>query len=279
MKNLLSLSVRIAEGFLSKEESILSLEELSTLTQDAGYDAICMRASQLGVQSSIEALENGVKTIKKSRLPITMVTGNFDIVYNNEQGPKCLQDITPFLDLAESFATPLVRIAIKTEDDIIATQRAADEAAERNITLVHQCHTLSLFETIDSCESTAKKINRPNFGIIYEPANLEICGQPYTGEAFDRLRPWIKNVYLQNQRLTPKGAVTLDTWCRGPVSFDLIPVHSEEGIQFESVFSELQRIGYEGPITVHQSAQPGEGPLETAKRSAIFLRSLMNERS
>ncbi len=276
MNNPLSLSVRIAEGFLSKEESILNLDELTVLTRQAGYDAICMRASQLGVHSSIVDLTTGIKTIEASRLPVTMVTGNFDIVYNNDCGPDCLQHITPFLDLAERLNAPLVRVAIKTDDDIKATQRAADEAAERNLSLVHQCHTLSLFETVDACESTVKKINRPNFGIIYEPANLEICNQPYTGEVFDRLAPWIKNVYLQNQRLTPNGAVTLDTWCRGPVSFDLIPVHSEHGIRFESVFSELQRIGYEGPITVHQSAQPGEGPLETAKRSATFLRTIMH---
>ena len=127
-------------------------------------------------------------------LPVTMVTGNFDIVYNNENGPDALRNITPFLDLAGWLKAPLIRVALKAEADIPEAQRAADEAMERGITLVHQCHTLSLFETIESCETTAKRINRSNFGIIFEPANLEICGQPYMGEAVDRLRPWIKNV-------------------------------------------------------------------------------------
>jgi len=277
MNNPLSLSVRIAEGFLSKEEAVLNLDEVINLAQKSGYDAICIRASQLGIQTPRELLEQGAAKIRKQGLPITMVTGDFDIVYNNDKGPHCLRNITPFLDLANTLGSPLIRVAIKTEDDISAVQKAADEAMERNITLVHQCHTLSLFETIDSCEETAKRINRPNFGIIYEPANLEICGQEYTGAVFDRLRPWIKNVYLQNQRINPTGAVTLDTWCRGPATFDLLPIHALGGIRFEAVFSELQRIEYQGPITVHQSAQAGEGPAQTATKTAEYLHTIMSE--
>lgn len=277
MKNPLSLSVRIAEGFLSKEESILNLDGVINLAKKSGYDAICIRASQLGVHTPRELLEQGAAKIRKQGLPVTMVTGDFDIVYNNEKGPDCLQNITPFLDLANMLNSPLIRVAIKSEDDISAAQKAADEAMERNITLVHQCHTMSLFETIDSCEKTAKRIDRPNFGIIYEPANLEICDQEYTGDAFNRLRPWIKNVYLQNQRINPAGAVTLDTWCRGPVTFDLLPIHATEGIRFESVLSELQRIEYQGPITAHQSALPEEGPIQTATKTAEYLHSIMSE--
>lgn len=276
MKNPLSLSVRIAEGFLSKEEAVLDLDEVIELAKNSGYDAICIRASQLGVQTPKELLEQGAAKIRQQGLPVTMITGDFDIVYNNEKGPNCLRKITPFLDLATTLGSPLVRVAIKTEDDIRAVQNAADEAVERDITLVHQCHTLSLFETIDSCEKTAKRINRPNFGIIYEPANLEICNQDYTGDVFDRLRPWIKNVYLQNQRINPTGAVTLDTWFRGPITFDLLPIHALGGIRFDAIFSELQRIEYQGPITVHQSAQPEEGPVQTATKTAKYLRSIMS---
>ncbi len=277
MKNPLSLSVRIAEGFLSKEEAVLDLNQVIALAGEAAYDALCMRASQIGIQSSPEAVSNAAQKIQESKIPVSMVTGDFDIVYNNDNGPSCLNKITPFLDLAQTLKAPMIRVALKTEDDIRQAQRAADEAAERQITLVHQCHTLSLFETIDSCEQTAARINRPNFGIIYEPANLEICGQDYIGKVFDRLRPWIKNVYLQNQRLKDSGSVTLDTWCRGPVSFDLLPIHSTEGIDFPAVIHELRRIEYTGPITLHQSAQPGEQPLETARRSAEYLRSIMED--
>ncbi|MCA9110343.1 MAG: sugar phosphate isomerase/epimerase [Planctomycetaceae bacterium] len=272
----LSLSVRIAEEFLSKEHARIPLEELAVLAKQAGYDALCMRASQVGVQSTPEAQREAERIIREQGLSVTMVTGDFDVVYNNDNGPACLRNIGPFLDLARTLEAPLIRVALKTEDDIPFAQQAADQAADVGIQLVHQCHTLSLFETVEAIEQTLKKIDRPNFGLIYEPANLEICGQDYGLETLERLAPWIVNVYLQNQILKPDGDVTLNTWCRGPVSFDLIPIHEPGGIDFPHVFQGLRSIGYDGPVTAHQSGIPNEPPERTAAATAQFLKGLMH---
>jgi sugar phosphate isomerase/epimerase len=271
----LSLSVRIAEEFLSKEKARLSLDELADLAVEAGYDALCMRASQIGIQTPPEVRERGAKVIREHGLFVTMVTGDFPVVYNNDQGPDCLRNIGPYLELAQALHAPMIRVALKKEDDIAAARDAADQAAEDGITLVHQCHTLSLFETVDGIERTLTAIDRPNFGLIYEPANLEICGQDYGLATIRRLSPWIVNVYLQNQVLKPDGQVTLNTWHRGPVNFDLIPIHAGRGIDFDSIFDSLATISYDGPVTAHQSGQPTEPTIETARQTARFLRSLM----
>ncbi len=272
----LSLSVRIAEEFLSKEHARFQLNELAGLAKRAGYDALCMRASQVGIQSPEADQQRAAETIRGHGLAVTMVTGNFDIVYNNDDGPKCLCDIGPFLKLAKALGAPLIRVALKSADDIQFAQQAADKASELGVTLVHQCHTLSLFETIEGIERTLRQIDRPNFGLIYEPANLEICGQDYGPEVIRRLAPWIVNVYLQNQILNPDGQVTLETWCRGPVSFDLIPIHKSGGIDFPLVFDGLRSIGYAGPVTAHQSGLETEPPEQTAAATAEFLRGVMH---
>jgi sugar phosphate isomerase/epimerase len=272
----LSVSCRIAEGFLSKEESIMSLGELCDLAVEAGYEAICMRASQIGVHSSADAIAEAREAIRSRNLGVTMISGDFDIVYNNERGPRCLSNMTPYFDLAEQFEAPMIRVCIKTEKDIAAACRAADQAAERGITLVHQCHVQSLFETVNEIESWLKRIDRPNFGLIFEAANLEECRQNYGPATIARLAPWIRNVYLQNQRLTPDGAITLETWTHGPVSFDVIGIHEPGGIDFALVFDGLRQVGYDGIVTVHQSApQDGSSPIAAAARTAEFLRQLM----
>ena len=268
----LSLSVRIAEGFLSKEEAILSLDAVAKIAKAAGYDALCMRASQVGVHSSNEQVHDALQVLQANNLGVSMLTGDFDVVYNNDRGPDCLRDITPYLQLAQQLDAPLIRVALKNEEDIAWAQRAADEASAVGIKLVHQCHTLSLFETVDSIEQTLAKIDRPNFGLIYEPANLEICGQPYGMETIAKLAPWIFNVYLQNQVLRPGGHVTLNTWCRGPVDFDLIRIHEPDGVDFATVLAGLKEIGYDGTVTVHQSAPDGESPSDSAHATAEFLR-------
>ncbi|MEE2947856.1 MAG: sugar phosphate isomerase/epimerase [Verrucomicrobiota bacterium] len=271
----LSLSVRIAEEFHSKEEASMPLGDLARLAKRCGYGALCMRASQVGVQSHSEAIEAAVGCLAENGLDVSMVTGDFDTVYNNDNGPSALQNITPYLDLAKRLGAPRIRVALKQESDIAHAQRAADEAAERGIQLVHQCHTMSLFETVDNIEQTLNAIDRPNFGLVYEPANLEICGQDYGPATIERLAKWVFNVYLQNQLLKPDGAVTLPTWCAGDVSFDLISVHAPGGVDFGHVLAGLKAIDYDGTLTVHQSAQPGETPESSAAGTADFLRALI----
>src|SRR6185503_2486384 len=126
----LSLSVRVAESFHSKEKASMGLEELSALAARSGYSALCMRASQVGVHSAKPAAENAAAIIQKQQLRVTMVTGDFDIVYNNDTAPNCLRRIGPYLELARAFGAPLLRVALKTEQDIAWAQRAADQAAE-----------------------------------------------------------------------------------------------------------------------------------------------------
>lgn len=271
----LSLSCRIAEGFLKKDEASMSLKELADLAVAAGYDAVCMRSSQIGIHSSTEQIQRAREILDQRDLTVSMISGDFDIVYNNERGPLCLRNVAPYLDLADALGAPLIRVCLKTAEDIEAAQRASDEAVDRGLNLVHQCHALSLFETVDQIEATLQKIDRPNFGLIYEAANLEECRQDYGPATIRRLAPWIRNVYVQNQKLNPDGAITLDTWSHGPISFDIIQIDEAGGIDFASVFSGLREIGCDGLVTVHQSAPAVDTitPLQSAARTAEFLRS------
>lgn len=272
----LSLSCRIAEGFLSKEEALMPLGNLCDMAIRAGFEAICMRPSQLSIHSSREEVAIAAKTIRSRGLGVTMISGDVDIVYNNDRGPNCLSNITPHLDLADALGAPLIRVCIKTTDDIQAARNAADEAAERGLALVHQCHVQSLFETVDQIEQRLMEIDRPNFGLIFEAANLEECRQDYGPATIERLAPWIRNVYLQNQRLAPDGSVTLDTWTNGPISFDIIDLPDARGIDFQTVFAGLQQTGYEGVVTVHQSAPTDQSSVfESVMCTTKFLRNLM----
>ncbi|MEZ6132716.1 MAG: sugar phosphate isomerase/epimerase [Planctomycetaceae bacterium] len=272
----LSVSCRIAEGFFSKEEACLSFPELADLAVAAGYDSICMRASQIGVKSTVKQVWDARRILDDRGLGVSMISGDFDIVYNNDQGPQCLRRIGPYLHLAEALGAPMVRVCIKGPQDMVYAQAAAEAAASLGLMLVHQCHVQSLFETLDGIVQRLQEIDHAGFGLIFEAANLEQCGQDYGRAAIQRLAPWIRNVYVQNQRMNPSGAITLNTWSRGPVSFDLCEIHDSGGIRFAEIFEGLKSIGYDGPITVHQSAPQDAGlkPLTAATQTAQFLKAL-----
>jgi sugar phosphate isomerase/epimerase len=274
----LSLSVRIAEA-PCKTRLTHPIETLVDLAVAHGYQAICLRASAAGVQSSRDELQRVGEAIRKGGLPVSMVTADFDVPLNNEKGPQSLRNIGPSLDVAEAVGCDLIRVCLKSEDDIPFAQRAADEAAERKLRLAHQCHTTTIFERVEQCVEVLETIGRENFGLIYEPANLMLCGQPYDEGALRILQPYLMNVYLQNHRLDPEGPVELETWTLGKRRFHHLPIWESGGVDFDSVMEGLKAINYSGHVTVHQAYGEIMGPEEAASQSARYLKSFLTQPS
>ena len=61
----LSLSVRVAEKFHAKREASMALEGLADLALEHGYKAVCMRASQLGVHTSLEEVAQQQRQLRE----------------------------------------------------------------------------------------------------------------------------------------------------------------------------------------------------------------------
>ncbi len=271
----LSLSVRVAEAFDRKDRVTMTEEQIIGLAKAHGYEAICMRASLAGVQSPPEQIRQLKRKLDAAGLKVSMVTGDIDVPSNNERGPDLLRRITPYLDLAQAFGADLIRVAMKKEEDIAWAQRAADEARERRIRLAHQSHCASLFETVEGSLRVLRAVGRPNFGLIYEPANWMIAGEDYGRRTIERLASYLFNVYVQNHRLTPQGKAAVETWKRGKVPLDHIGLWESGGVNFEEVFAGLSAVGYAGYVTVHQ-AFAGVMPVEEAvRRSAEFLKRMI----
>jgi sugar phosphate isomerase/epimerase len=270
----MSLSVRVAEAFDNKEKSTKTIEELIALAKSNGYEALCMRASQAGTHTVPERVSEIAGKIKAAGLKVSMITGDFAVPSNNAQGPQCLREIGPYLDLAEKFGASLIRVCMKKDEDIEWARRASDEAKERKIRLAHQSHCASLFETVDGAERVLKAVGRPNFGLIYEPANWLISGQPYGKATVVRLKPYIFNFYIQNHRLNPAGKASVETWVKGKVPLDHIGVWEKGGVDAVDVFAGLRAIGYHGYITVHQAFGDVMPVEEAVRRSYQYLKPL-----
>lgn len=270
----LSLSVRVAESFNDKRKTTMTIDELIAMAKKFGYDAICMRASQAGTHSPAERIAEIRQKADAAGLAISMVTGDFAVPSNNDEGPMLLRNITPYLDLAESFGSNLIRVCMKKDEDIAFAQKSADEARERGIRLAHQSHCASLFETVDGSLRVLQQVDRPNFGIIYEPANWLISGEDYGRQTIARLKPYLFNAYIQNHRLTPDGTAKVETWKKGPVPLDHIGVWEAGGVNVEEMFAGLYEVGYHGYVTVHQAFGDVMPVEEAVRRSYEYLKPL-----
>ncbi len=268
----LSLSVRIAEAFDNKERSTIPFGAMLAMAGRYGYQAMCMRASVAGIHTPVEVVRDLRAQLDRAKLQCSMVTGDFAVPQNTDYGPDGLRYIKPYLDLASEFHAPLIRICMKREEDIYWARRASDEAAERGIRLAHQSHTNSPFESPENALKFLKAIGRPNFGIIYEPANWFVAGQEYGPATIERMRPHLFNVYVQNHRLNPKGASNLVTWGKGLVGVDHIGIWEKGGVDFDAVMTKFQQIGYDGFVTVHQAFAGIMPADEAVRRSAEYLK-------
>ena len=266
----LSLSTRVAESPGQKEIALVGLPDLVRMARSAGYHAICMRASQVGIQHS--PADQTAARQQVGDLAVSMVTGDFDIPVNNDRAQMALRNITPHLDLAENLGSDLIRIGMKAATDIEWARRAADEAAEREIRLVHQLHTCTLFETVEMSLDVLQEVDRPNFGVVYEPANLLVCGEDYGKATLEAIRPWLMNVYLQNMHPHDGGRQVIETWINGPVRFDLLPFGHPKGIDYGPILGLLSEIGYDGYVTVHHNVADGLDIEEGVRSFAEYLR-------
>ncbi|MDA1015080.1 MAG: TIM barrel protein [Planctomycetota bacterium] len=266
----LSLSVRIAEA-ACKTKLNVPFQELLGLAKELGYSAVCMRASAGGIESSVTQLHDMRRAVEDAGLYVSMVTADADVPLNNDDGPNSLRNIEPSLYVAKILGSDLIRVCLKQESDIEHARRAADIAAEHGIRLAHQCHTTTLFEQVDRSLEVLDRIGRENFGLIYEPANLMLCGEDYGVETLRRFQPYLMNVYVQNHRVDEHGPVELETWCLGPRRFHHIPIWETGGVDFPAVASALQAIEYDGCVTIHQAYAEIMGPREAAVESANYL--------
>ena len=263
-----SLSVRIAESPRDKTRLATAPQTLFGFASKLGFDGVCLRASTISVESTATDVAALSSMLTEFRLTASMVTGDIPLAANNANATAAIRNIGPYVDLAEALGARFVRVMLHTKDDITHAQRAADHAAERSVVLLQQTHWGSLAETVNDCVKLCRAVDRPNFGLTFEPANLLACGESLDADVVKRLSPYIRNVYFQNIALAPESNVVFPTRSRGPVGIEFLPLFDERGIDLAPILSAVKEYVAE-PLwfTLHQPQLPGQG-LEQAIREA-----------
>jgi sugar phosphate isomerase/epimerase len=267
----LSLSVRVGEPPKQKDITALPFADLATKAKACGYHGVSMRASVVSVDSPAARVREVRQIVDDLGLNVSAVCGDIPLAANNDQATQALRDITPYLDLTEAMGSKLVRVMMQTADDIPLAQRAADEAAEHGLTLMHISHWGTLFETVDETLETLAAIDRKNFGVAFEPGNLLSCGGPYGPDALARLAPHLVNLFFQNVRMDPDSPIVFNSRNVGPSHLSYVRIDDPAGIDIRPLIETLHRVGYDGWFTVHQPLFEGENIDDAMRTAADFL--------
>jgi sugar phosphate isomerase/epimerase len=272
----MSLSVRVAESPKRKDVAAIPIEALAPQAKVAGFQGLSIRASVVSIDSPPERVVIVRSLLNSQNLDVSMVTGTLALAVNNADAADAIRNITPHLNLAEQLDSKLVRVMLHETSDIAFASRAADEAAERGLTLCQQMHWGSLFETVNGALEALAAIDRKNFGVTYEPANLLACGDTVAPDNIRRLAPYLVNVYFQNIQLDENSPVTFDTRRNGPVGIRFIPIDASGGIDLPPLIQTLKEVGYDGWFTVHQPLLEGQSVDAVIRQSAAFISPLLN---
>lgn len=263
----LSLSGRIVESEHIKTDSSLNFVEFAELAARVGFQAVCVRVTHLNSATPLERAREMRGILEQNGLVASMVMLDARVASQGTAPDAAapLRNITPTLERATAIGAGMIRVAIKEEEDIVWAQRAADEAREHGIRLAHQNHTKTPFETVADCLEMFDRIDRPNLGLIAEPANFMLCGEEYGAEALKPLAASIFNVYVQNLRVSDTGSATIDT-NRGSVRYDRLVIGDPGGVDLALFCDGLRTIGYDGYITSNQPAIAEFSSEELSKR-------------
>ena len=268
----ISISSRITEQSNNKEKSFVSLDSFIKLASKNKFDGVSLRPSLISTHSSKYLVNQAQELFKVNNMKVSMITSNIHLAKNDELASDILKNITPTLDLAEKLKTSLIRIMIKNSDDIFYAKKALDEAKERNLKLIQQTHWGTLAETLDETVTLIKIINRQNFGITFEPANLMACGSNFNNDALNQLLPFTENFYFQNIILDKKGKHIFPTTHNGDVKVKYVSLDNSRGLNVFSFLDFLKEKKYDKWFTIHQPLledQTVEIAIENA--SKLFL--------
>ncbi len=254
----LSLSGRIVESEHVKTDASLDFAGFAALAARVGFHAVCIRATHLNSATPMDRVREMRRILDDCGLVASMVMLDSRIASQGADADAGapLRNMTPTLERATAVGADMVRVAIEDTADIPWAQRAADEAREHGVRLAHQNHTKTPFETIAECVEMFARIDRPNFGLIAEPANFMLCGEDYGADALRPLATSIFNVYVQNLRVTDSGSSFIET-NRGTVRYERLAIGDPGGVDLARFCDGLRAIGYTGFVTSNQPALAG----------------------
>ena len=254
----LSLSGRLVE---SADGPIVPTGEFLDLAGRCGYDAVDLRASQLGPSTSPAEWD-----AFRARL-----ADNGLVLFEGQWAGDPAERPEAFSAFAERIAE-VGGEAIRVGGEPEALKRAAQLARPGGVRIVYQMHTGGPFETIASAAATIAEIDEPNFGVLPEPANLLLAGERFHEDMFAPLAGRILGVHVQTLEARPAAADAVRLADGTEVPYVRLPYEQNRQIDFETFFSALRRVGFDGFVNELEPCPGAEALEQTVRAAAVFLR-------
>lgn len=222
------------------------------IVSQTGYDGVELRTSQVSIDTPKRKVAEYSKILADKGLIVgCMEARRYPILEDRDV-------LKRFLELAKVFNCPLIKIGGDPEK----IRECADVAMDYGIKTGTNNHVNTPAETMEKTLDLLHKVNRQNFGILYDPCHLFLSGSEYGEEPVRKLNGKIFCVLVQYIVETTREKGTLEFKSR---------YYSQEapdkpgGPDFRKVFAGLKQIGYTGNISIITPALKDFQPEFTAR--------------
>ena len=222
----LSLSGRLVE---SGGGTIIAVREFLDLAGACGYDAVDLRATQLGPETAEAELDALRKGLAENELAV------FEGAYRGTLDGEGAGAFSRFAGLIADVGGEGIRCG----GDLATLKRAAQIAAPHGVRVLYQMHTGGPFETIASAAEAVAEVGEANFGVMPEPANLLLAGQTFAEEMFEPLRGHIFGVHVQTIEVRPDAESSLRLADGTEVKYGRVTYEANTQIDFATFFAAL----------------------------------------
>ena len=228
---------------------------------EAGYDAVELRTNErhLPATTTVERTHALRRLLDSYGLKVACIA-SFTGEYNRKDDAACAADLEEFkryIELAHVLDCGLVRLLVggpasaqaSAEDwvrPIAWLKRAERVAATEGVDAVIEVHNHDLVDDVESSTKVMREVGGCHLGLIYEPANMFICGKEYREQAVAALADHILHVHVKDAIVPPPGASAQHP------PFRIMPLGLGQ-MDYLSVFRGLQRIPYLGYVCVELS--------------------------
>jgi len=250
-------------GFLFEEaysSQSLGFAEFCGVAQGAGYGGVELRRTQVDPQASTRQRHAMRRTVEDCGLRVTCLTTRG----MPDGGPERDAFFHSYLELCADLGCGL----LKTGGEPEWLCRAADGAQEKGIVLASNNHVGGPLETVQGTRAHLAAVNRPGYGLLYDPLHLRLKAQDYLG-SIPELSARTENVLVHSVR--EAGADdTPDIERDGQRWVKCLP--DDGGAQdWKAILAAFSRSGYDGLVTVIESGWPRAEREHVAHHCAAVL--------
>ncbi len=237
-----SLSGRLIE--IRYKYCEMSVPDFMRFARKCGYKAVEFRSTQITAETTEEEAEELRRTADEIQLGISAVFMPGSLPADDSG----LRRLEMFAGIVRKLGCDTLKTWAKDVDWI---QRICDMLRERGMKLITQTHTGGPFETAALCLDTIKEIDRPNFGLQYDPANFFEAEEDYGEETVVKLGEHIHQLSVQNCRLA--GTEEGSDWEHEERYYKRCVLWDPEGLDYNSVIKGLKAIRFNGYVTFNEA--------------------------